>query len=277
MADNYKKEYEEIAEGFSKSKSSIEEVDKLYEIIDELENEEEKDYSLLVTMYSTLQYYQKSYDCLLKIADKNNKKDRKKLFELKEKADSYGDRIAIQKKGKVTKSFIGRIPKFKYCPDVIGTNIFTVGGSETCECCGETVDVYYEGGIYAIEDVDCLCPECISSGLAAEKFDGEFQQCTFNDENVTNEDYKDEILHRTPSYYSWQGSNWPAHCDDYCEFIGDAGWNTLEELGIENDFINYTGFDYEDLKKYLALKGSICGYLFRCLKCGRYLLCADCD
>lgn len=277
MADNHRKEYEEIANKFSKSKSSAEEVNKLYEIIDELEKEEEKDYSLLATIYSELQYYQKAYDCFLKIAKKNNKKDRKKLFELKGKADSYGDRLSIQKKDKVTKSFIGKIPKFKYCPDVIGTNIFTVGGLETCDCCGENVDVYYEGSFYTTEDVDCLCPECISSGLAAEKFDGEFQQDIFNDENVTNEDYKDEILHRTPSYISWQGSNWPAHCDDYCEFLGDAGWDILKKIGIENDFENYTGFSYEDLKEYLAPNGSICGYLFRCLKCGKYCLCADCD
>ena len=42
MADNHRKEYEEIANKFSKSKSSAEEVNKLYEIIDELEKEEEK-------------------------------------------------------------------------------------------------------------------------------------------------------------------------------------------------------------------------------------------
>jgi uncharacterized protein CbrC (UPF0167 family) len=280
MNNNFKEIYEKLAKGFLKEKSTAEEIDKLYKLMQELESKQ-KDSSeienLLVNVYSLLQYHEKAYRCYVKVAEKSNKKERKKLFELKQKADWYGDRLAIKRKSEVTKSFIGKIPKFKYCPDTIKTNILTVGGSEVCNCCGETVDVYYEGSFYSIQDVDCLCPECISNGVAAKKFDGEFQQDLFNDENVVNEQYRDEILHRTPSYISWQGSNWPAHCDDYCEFLGDAGWDKLEELEIQDNFENFTGFDIKELKEYLSPNGSLCGYLFRCLKCGQYCLYADCD
>jgi uncharacterized protein CbrC (UPF0167 family) len=280
MDNNYEEVYLKLAKDFLKEKATTEEIDKLYELMQELESKQNKSSEIekvLVNVYSLLQYHEKAYKCYVKVAEKNNKKDRKKLFELKQKSERYEDRLAIKRKSEVTKSFIGKIPKFKYCPDTITTNILTVGGSEVCDCCGETVDVYYEGSFYSIEDVECLCPECIANGTAAKKFDGEFQQDIFNDENVVNEEYRDEILHRTPSYISWQGSNWPAHCDDYCEFLGDAGWDKLEELGIQDSFENFTGFDIKELKEYLSPNGSLCGYLFRCLKCGKYCLCADCD
>lgn len=280
MDNNYKEVYQKLAKDFLKEKATAEEIDKLYKLMEKLEskqNESSEIENVLVNVYSLLQYHEKAYECYVRVGNTNNKKDRKKLFELKQKADWYGDRLAIKRKSEVTKSFIGKIPKFKYCPDTINTNIVTVGGSEVCDCCGETVDVYYEGSFYSFKDVDCLCPECIANGAAAKKFDGEFQQDIFNDENVVNEEYRDEILHRTPSYMSWQGSNWPAHCDDYCEFLGDAGWDKLEKLGVQDSFENFTGYDIKELKEYLSPNGFLCGYLFRCLKCGKYCLCADCD
>jgi hypothetical protein len=66
----------------------------------------------------------------VKVAEKNNKKDRKKLFKLRQKYEWYGDRLAIKRKNEVTKSFMGKIPKFKYCPDTINTNILTVGAQK---------------------------------------------------------------------------------------------------------------------------------------------------
>ncbi|MHB9938168.1 hypothetical protein CF098_09135 [Clostridium sporogenes] len=280
MDNNYDEIYLKLEKIFLKEKATTEEIDKLYKLMEELESKQSNNGEIdkiLVNLYLLLQYYEKAYKCYVKIEEKNNKKDRKKLFELKQKAEWYGDRLAIKRKNEVTKSFIGKIPKFKYCPDTINTNILTIGGTEVCDCCGETVDVYYEGSFYSIEDVECLCPECIINGSAAKKFDGQFQQDIFNDEKVVNEEYRDEILHRTPSYISWQGSNWPAHCDDYCEFIGGAGWDKLEELRIQDSFENFTGFDIKELKEYLSPNGSLYGYLFRCLKCGKYCLCADCD
>lgn len=198
MDNNYEEVYLKLAKDFLKEKATAEEIDKLYKLMQELEIKQNKSSQIenvLVNIYSLLQYYEKAYKCYVKIAEKNNKKDRKKLFKLRQKYEWYGDRLAIKRKNEVTKSFMGKIPKFKYCPDTINTNILTVGGSEICGCCGETVDVYYEGPFYSIEDVECLCPECIANGTAAKKFDGEFQQNIFNDENVINEEYRDEILY----------------------------------------------------------------------------------
>ena len=67
------------------------------------------------------------------------------------------------------------------------------------------------------------------------------------DEQVTNPKFTEEVLFRTPGYVSWQGNNWVAHCSDYCAFIGYVGWRDLVELGIEDQFDNYTGFSKEEL------------------------------
>ena len=58
---------------------------------------------------------------------------------------------------------------FKYHPDPLKTGSFSQGKAQTCECCGKPAEVWYTGPFYAIDEIECLCPECISSGLAAKK------------------------------------------------------------------------------------------------------------
>lgn len=66
-----------------------------------------------------------------------------------------------------------------------------------CDCCGKTTQIYYEGPFYAVEDIDCLCPECISSGKAAQRYNGEFQgECSLEG-GVDSPDKLDELIHRT--------------------------------------------------------------------------------
>lgn len=173
------------------------------------------------------------------------------------------------------------IPTFKYHPDPIKTGAFLQGKAHTCDCCGQQTDVWYEQPFFAQQDVECLCPECIASGKAAEKFDGEFvDECNVGE--VSGEEKLDELLHRTPSYCGWQQEYWYAHCDDFCEFVGYVGWDEIVKMGIEEQIEkNYDeeicGFDLEDIKECLTNNGSMQGYLFRCLHCGEYFLYADCD
>ena len=65
--------------------------------------------------------------------------------------------------------------EFKYHPDPLGTGAFKNDQTVVCSCCGKETAVYYTGPFYSVEDVGKLCPECIGSGRASEKFDGEFQ------------------------------------------------------------------------------------------------------
>lgn len=89
----------------------------------------------------------------------------------------------------------------------------------------------------------------------------------------------DELLNRTPGYTSWQGEHWLACCDDFCAYIGEVGTKELVEMGIADDvFAEYDALDeYENARDYLVKAGSMCGYLFQCLHCGRYHLWVDAE
>ena len=118
--------------------------------------------------------------------------------------------------------------------------------------------------------------DCVASGKAAEKFDGSFIQ---DADSIDNEAATEELFCRTPGYVSWQGENWAACCNDYCEYIGTVGTKELDELGIADDLFEADGsFDgYDNAREYLVKDGSLCGYLFRCLHCGKYHLRIDAD
>ena len=173
------------------------------------------------------------------------------------------------------------IPTFKYHPDPIATGAFNQGESCTCDCCGKETEIWYKSPFYSVERVKCLCPECIANGSAAEKFDGQFQDDCSVDE-VSDDKKLDELIHRTPGYHGWQQEYWPAHCDDYCAFIGYVGWADLVRLGIDKEIEEsygneINGWDIEMLKQNLVNGGSLQGYLFKCLHCGKYRLQIDCD
>ena len=173
------------------------------------------------------------------------------------------------------------LPSFKYHPNPIETGAFIQGDLHQCNCCGRMTELWYESPFYSIDDVDCLCPECISNGDAAMKFDGEFQDSCSVDE-VSDPAKLDELVYRTPGYHGWQQEYWPAHCDDYCAFIGYVGWAELVEMGIDKEIEeDYKegdkDWDVEDLKENLINNGSMQGYLFKCLCCEKHILVVDCD
>jgi uncharacterized protein CbrC (UPF0167 family) len=173
------------------------------------------------------------------------------------------------------------LPTFKYHPNCSELEIFTKaepGRPTVCQCCGKETEYYYDG-MYSVEDVNCLCPECIASGAAAEKFDGDFIQDV--EEGVDDQAKTDELTKRTPGYTSWQGEYWLTHCNDYCAFIGEVGTKELADRGIADEvFADYAAMDefsVDDVKEYLQKEGSMAGYLFRCLHCGKYRLWVDAD
>lgn len=172
--------------------------------------------------------------------------------------------------------------KFKYSPNAYDIDIFyhaEDGNFPVCECCGKPTEYSYET-MYSTETVDCICPECIATGRAAEKFDGEFIQSA-EDDKVNDDKKSEELYKRTPGYISWQGEHWLACCNDYCEYLGDIGTKELEKVGIADevfeDYDNNYGLLYDDLRNDLEKGGSPAGYLFRCLHCKKYRLWIDFD
>jgi uncharacterized protein CbrC (UPF0167 family) len=173
------------------------------------------------------------------------------------------------------------LPLFKYHPKCAELGIFTKaepGQPAVCQCCGKETDWYYDT-MYSVEKVDCLCPDCIASGAAAKKFDGDFIQDV--EGGVEDQAKTDELSRRTPGYSSWQGEYWLTHCGDYCAFIGDVGTTELTERGIAEevfaDYAEMDEFDIDDVRPYLEKEGSMAGYLFQCLHCGKYRIWVDAD
>ncbi|MCT1541475.1 MULTISPECIES: CbrC family protein [Lysinibacillus] len=231
---------------------------------------------ILVEVYCLLRMYPEAYQLFTVIMNKDDKKDRKKYGVLQTYIDKPNSvNPLLPRKIRDHQQLKTKIPTFKYLPNPLEAEIFETDEIVVCDCCEQEVDVYYTGGIYAIEEVDYLCPSCIHSGEAAQKYDGSFQQDLMDDEQVTNPKFAEEVLFRTPGYVSWQGNNWVAHCSDYCAFIGYVGWRDLVELGIEDQFDNYTGFSKEELSASLMNNGHHQGYLFQCLECDRYVLYSD--
>ena len=173
-------------------------------------------------------------------------------------------------------------PKFRYHPDPIGTGAFKKADKpQICECCGQKTGYVYESPFYSTEDVECLCPWCIADGSAAKKFDGEFQDA-YSCEEIDDVSKLDELIHRTPGYCGWQQEVWLAHCNDYCAFVGYVGMAELEKMGLSDKLEDIyrkdeAMFDIGDIRECMTNGGSMQGYLFRCLHCGKYQLYADCD
>lgn len=172
-------------------------------------------------------------------------------------------------------------PTFKYHPDPLATGAFIKGEPCKCECCCKDTEIWYRSPFYSIEKVKCLCPECIANGYAAKKFNGEFQD-SYSVDEVSDESKLDELVHRTPGYRGWQQEYWPAHCDDYCAFIGYVGWDDLVRRGIDKEIedaygTEINGWDINLLKQNMKNGGGMQGYLFKCLHCGQHRLLIDCD
>ena len=171
------------------------------------------------------------------------------------------------------------LPIFKYHPEPIKTGAFKTDKIVICECCGKKTAVYYSAPFFAIEEIEFLCPECIKTGKANAKFDGTFQDDCACDE-VGDKEKLNELCTRTPGYCGYQQEYWPAHCDDYCAFIGYVGWDEISQIGIEAEIttdLTEKGYPISTIAEHLKIGGSMQGYLFRCLVCNKYRLHIDCD
>ncbi len=163
---------------------------------------------------------------------------------------------------------------FKYHPNLYNLDILEEGDG-ICQCCSKEVDLYYPT-MYAVEDIDCLCLECIASGEAAKKFDGMFIS---DGDVVDDEAKKDELYKRTPGYVSWQGENWRACCDDFCAYLGNTNSVELQKFGVLesvlDEYNEYSNMELtaEDIEEDSYLDT----YLFQCLHCKGYKINTDCD
>jgi uncharacterized protein len=162
---------------------------------------------------------------------------------------------------------------FKYHPDPVATGAF-MQEQGACECCLSVKALLYRGPFYAVEEVEDLCADCISNGAAAEKFDGSFNDVWIEDSQGVTAEVIDEIAHRTPGYESWQGNIWLYHCNDGCEFHGNAtavDISTASSATIKH-WESLNDLAWSDMMEGYDCKGDVGVYKFICRHCSLVLL-----
>lgn len=168
------------------------------------------------------------------------------------------------------------LPDFKYHPKPLETRVI-IERKSVCPVCREHTDYVYVGPFFSVEEVEDICPWCIESGVAAEMYNGEFQDSASCEESSSKEQL-DELVHRTPGYSGWQQEYWLHHCNDFCSFLGYVGWKEIKDISHEltEDYQRY-GYNENEIKQYLKNDGHLQGYLFQCITCKRYRIHIDCD
>ena len=134
-------------------------------------------------------------------------------------------------------------PNFKYHPDPLATGAVEVSET-TCECCGKARGHVYAAAVYAIEELQSVCPWCIADGSLERQYDA-----TLSDEqSLRSEGLSSAVIHEVT--------------------------RGLAALSTES------GFTIEDLReivKYYEPRGSPAFYKFVCRHCSRVKYDGDCD
>ena len=179
------------------------------------------------------------------------------------------------------------LPVFKYHPDPILTG--SIQAREVrCICCAEIKGYIYVGPIFIGSDLEdeldeALCPWCISSGLAHEKYRAEFNDIASIGgydpltRNTVSNEIKEAVAYRTPGFYGWQQERWLVHCSDACAFLGPAGkeevdkYKSQELLDSLRKDMDMNEDEFGDYLNSLDNEYGPTAYIFRCLHCGKYM------
>jgi hypothetical protein len=107
MAENYMKQYIELSNEFKKDNKSQEIIGKLYDFLNVLEKDANKENKMILTyVYTLLGYHKKSYDLYKTIYDENNRKQKSRLFAMEQMSKSHGDNFIIKLKKNAVKNEI---------------------------------------------------------------------------------------------------------------------------------------------------------------------------
>ena len=276
----YQKTYIELKRQFSATHGGPDSVRAFYAFKEKLEQSEDKQAKeVLVDVYDLLDFKKDAYELLCQIGNRSDKKTLKRLGMLKDYAENWGNHYALPKP-KTPEEKQKEKESFRYHPNPLETGAFEESpDGVACDCCGKTTHIYYTAPFYAVEDIEYLCPECISSGEAARKYDGSFQDDCSVDDGVEDPARLDELIHRTPGYSGWQQEYWRAHCGDYCAYLGHVGARELRALGVLEDVLDdpMWGDEQKEMIQESVNGGHLQCYLFQCLHCGKHLIWMDCD
>jgi len=178
---------------------------------------------------------------------------------------------------------IGYIPApfFRYHPDPIATGSI-IPSENKCVVCdqkrGYIYTAYVGGGKSDYRDQ--ICPWCIGDDSANEKlgvifFDPDGVERSYP--RPIKQSIVDEIVERTPGFFTWQGQYWLTHCNNAMKFLGSKGYTELLELGDDaiQAIADSTGLSHDapdcfSFFESLDKDGAPRAYLFQCLHCRTY-------
>ena len=172
------------------------------------------------------------------------------------------------------------LPHFKYHPDPVRTG-YIEPRDDVCVSCERARGYVYTGPpTEDEEDIQTpFCPWCIADGSAAEKFEIEFCDTYALERAGIAENVVDEVMHRTPGFFSWQGQHWLSHCNDACEFHGDLPKERFADVSEEDRAaimatlpVNWT---WESIQEFYEPGGQPGIYWFICRHCSKHLYYAD--
>lgn len=114
------------------------------------------------------------------------------------------------------------LPYFPYHRDPVASKSVRES-DEPCECCGKARGIMYNGSIYSKKEPDNICPWCIADGSAARKYNGDFFDAAFVDEDFNNvevaQKYYTEIFGKTIGFATYNPIGWWVHCDQPAEYV----------------------------------------------------------
>lgn len=164
------------------------------------------------------------------------------------------------------------LPYFRFHPNPLQTGAI-IKSNEICDCCGEVRGYIYAKNFYSKNHLNGhVCPWCIANGSAASNLGATFSfSIDLSNAGISNEAIE-ELELRTPGYESWQGESWLHHCNDICEFHGDASIDDVKNASDETK--KYWLLEYkQDEKTWLSVsdgytpKGNSSLYKFKCRHC----------
>ena len=169
------------------------------------------------------------------------------------------------------------LPHFRYHPNPVTTGAIAAS-DRNCACCDRPRGYIYVGPVYGINDLDeSLCPWCIFDGSAARNLGASFSDSYPLLQAGVAESIVEEVNLRTPGYISWQQEWWLAHCDDACEFHGDATVQDVSHASQETKHHWISEYKQNEEGWDIATRGYQPGgssalYKFVCRHCKQVLL-----
>jgi len=175
-------------------------------------------------------------------------------------------------------------PIFKYFNNPANSNSFEKFEG-ICSCCNQKQGWRYIGPYQCNESISDLCPICIASGDAHNKYAIIFNKGNNPEMSHLSDEIIAELVQRTPSYqarrfepYETRIFNWITHCDDACVYYGYASIDDLNSVRIEDRAgifnakkiaIQYWDWFLSEVPNGLLTDFSSEAHHFRCLHCNK--------